>query len=217
MIRMLFLALIAAVPVLAMAQHFPGRVMTVEEIKPENCEIFTATGDLNKDGRADVVIIATPKNKQHMKTRDDGYTYNFNQPVLAIYFATRAGGYELWKKYDKMLPHPEDEYYFINTSVTITERGTLQFDIEGFSSAGSYGSSNNTYLFRYQDNDFYLIGSEYSEFSRNTGESVKTSNNYLTNKCLTTKSNEFDKNVKTTSKWSKLPAKPLRRMGFELE
>jgi len=39
-----------------------------------------------------------------------------------------------------------------------------------WSSCGTFFSSNMTYKFRYQHNNFELIGADYYQFSRSTGE-----------------------------------------------
>ena len=60
--RLIFL-LLSILPLYAFAQDFVTRGMSVEEIIPADCDIQTATGDLNKDGLADVVVMATSRNK----------------------------------------------------------------------------------------------------------------------------------------------------------
>lgn len=212
------LILFVVLPFYAFSQEFVTRGMTVEEIVPKDCDVVTTIGDLNKDGLADVVVLATSRNKDNMKVRDDGYTYNFNQPVLAIYFATPSRGYEFWKKYEEMIPYSDDESLSVEVNISVTERGVLKIDTGSFASAGSWSNVNSTYMFRYQQGDFYLIGSEQSEMARNTGIETKVSNNYLTHKRLTTRYSVMtDVHIKPTQKWTTLPREPLKVMGFSLE
>ena len=56
----------------------------VDDIVPEGWTHSEAVGDVDKDGLNDLVIAATPNFKENMKTRYDGYVYNFNKPILAI-------------------------------------------------------------------------------------------------------------------------------------
>ena len=50
--------------------------------------------------------------------------------------------------------------------------------------------------------------------SRNTGEMETTSDNYLTWRRQVVKENVFeDSNVPKTEKWTKLPKKPLEKLG----
>ncbi|MBQ3926745.1 MAG: hypothetical protein II706_07130, partial [Bacteroidaceae bacterium] len=68
------------------AQSLKKQGTSVEQIVSEGWEHKEATGDLNKDGIKDLVVLAKPNFKEKMKTRDDGYEYNFNPYILAIYF-----------------------------------------------------------------------------------------------------------------------------------
>ena len=68
------------------AQTLKQQGNAVEQIVPEGWEHEEEEGDLNKDGIKDLVVLAKPNFKENMKTRDDGYEYNFNPYILAIYF-----------------------------------------------------------------------------------------------------------------------------------
>ena len=171
------------------------------------------TGDLNKDGIDDLVVIATPANEANMKVREDGYVYNFNQPVLAIYWGDGNGGYRLWKGYDDVIPPRQDEAMSVYCGAKITNRHTLVFSVEYFATMGGWDTPNYTYVFRYQDGDFCLIGEEETHTSRLSGELETDSYNYLTNKNLRTTGNVFDEKAKSTQRWSKIPKSPLKRLG----
>ena len=170
-----------------------------------------ATGDLDKDGKADLVIIATPDFKEHIVTEGER-SINYNQPILAIFRGTGTGGFTPWKQYDNVIPARPDEYVFIDYEVTVNERGVIRIMLNTWLSAGSYGTNNHTYVFRYQDNDFYLIGEDDVNMMRNTGELETDSYNYLTNRHQHVVDNAMKK-VKPREKWTKIPAKPLRRLG----
>ena len=148
---------------------------------PNNCDtVCIQQGDLNKDGIQDLVICATPRNPGNMMVRDDGYEYNFNEPVLAIYFGKGDETYSLFKEYPNTIPGAEDEFSFVTVDSYITEEGVLRFGVEFFSSAGGSETDQNDYFFYFQDDDFYLIGTEKDGFSRYSGEGKKVSCNYLT-------------------------------------
>ncbi len=186
--------------------------LSVEDIVPAGWLHQEASGDLNKDGIADLVIIATPDDAENLKTRDDGYVYNFNQPVLAIYFGNAQGQFQQWKQYDNVIPADDSEFCHHDIVLTITDRNTLRIATELWCSAGSYGASTDTYTFRYQNGDFYLIGMDHEEIQRNTGECVTTSENYLTWKRQVLTSN-FTNTKPPKEKWSKLSKKPLEHLG----
>ena len=185
----------------------------VDDLVPKGWVYTEATGDLNKDGIADLVVVATPDFKENTKTRDDGFVYNFNQPLLAVYFGTAEGKLQLWRQYDQVVPARPDEYVSIDASLTITEKGVLRIALETFASMGGWGSENCNFSYRYQDGDFYLIGKESRNMSRNTGEMETTSENYLTWRRQVVKENVFDDDKPKTEKWTKLPKKPLEKLG----
>ena len=187
---------------------------TIQDVFPNNCDtVCFEQGDLNNDGILDMVICSTPRNPENMMTRDDGYEYNFNEPVLAIYFGKGNDTYSLFKEYPSTIPGAEDEFAFVTVESEINEEGVLKFDVEIFYSAGSSETGQNSYLYRFQDDDFYLIGYETGSFSRYSGEAEDVSCNYLTKKQKTTTSNVFDDNVKPTVTWTDLPDEPLKRLG----
>lgn len=210
-----FLIAMTLIPLQSGAQELKESGADAKQIVPTGWGLVEATGDLNGDGVNDLALIATPNNKEKMTTRDDGYIYNFNQPVLAIYWGLKGGGFKLFKQYSKVVPAREDEFVSITPSLSITKKGALVIDLEYFVTAGSYTQPTSSHTFRYQNGDFFLIGKEATELERTTGKTVVTSDNYLTGKRCVTTGNISRK--KTKAKWSKLPKRPLVPMGETLE
>ena len=175
-----------------------------EDLMPDKwLNITEATGDLNKDGIEDFVIVTAPSEDE--------------RPVLAIYWGDVNGFYTLHEAYDSIMPHSEEEFSMVDLSVSITKRGVLRIDSQLSYSAGATGNERQTHMFRYQDGDFYLIGFEIAGYSRYTGESEEKSYNYLTHKCKTTYGNVFQDGFKDKIVWSDLEREPLKRLGsFEM-
>ena len=193
--RLLFL-LMSVLPLMASAQSLAKYGRSVDEIVPQGMKCQKAEGDLNKDGRSDLVVCTGS--------------------MLAIYFATTDGGYKLWKQYDEVLPIDEDgDDQTIEISMEVTERGTLKIDVNNSFASGSSYMCNNSYIYRYQKGNFYLIGEDRQETSRITGVEQTQSFNYLTHKCQTIEENVFDEDVKTKEKWTSIPKKPLKKLGSE--
>lgn len=197
----------------AQAVELKRQGTSVEDIVPTGWLHKESQGDLNKDGIADLVVIAIPDYEENLKRRDDGYVYNFNQPILAIYFGNAQGLFSQWRQYDNVIPADDNEYCSHDIALTVTERGTLRIAVGVWCSAGSYGTSTDTYTYRYQNGDFYLIGKDSEEMQRNTGENIVTSENYLTWKRQVVKSNVFDETIPTTEKWTKLRKQSLEKLG----
>lgn len=185
------------------------------DLVPEGWSITEASGDLNKDGISDMVILALPNFKENIKVRDDGYEYNFNQPILAIYFGSSNGTYTMWRQYANVVPGAESEADMYDYGLSITDRGVLRISISHMMSMGGWGSSSSAYLYRYQNGDFYLIGHDANNLARNTGEFEEVSINYLTCKRQRITYNEFDKKVKRREKWTNIAKQPLMRLGDE--
>lgn len=192
-------------------------VATESDVFPANCDTMSiAWGDLNKDGINDVVVVATPRISENMMIRDDGYEYNFNSPVMGIYFGTKDGKLSLYKEYENTIPGAEDEFCFIELKSDISDTGVLSFNIESFYSAGSTNTDYNIFRYRYQDDDFYLIGADTGALSRYSGESEEVSFNYLTHKKQTIVSNVFDESVEPKETWEAIPEEPLEKLGARL-
>lgn len=204
----------ALMPLQALAQGLKASGKSAADVVPNGWESTFKTGDMNGDGLPDLVIIATPCNKEKMKTRDDGYVYNFNQPVLAIYWGDKNGNYKLFKQYDNVIPAREDEFMAITPSLDITKSGSLQIDLEYFATAGSYTQPTTTHVFRYQNGDFMLIGKDVVELERTTGKTVTTSENYLTRKRTVVIERPKRKAI---TKRSRLPKSALKPLGFNLD
>ena len=197
----------------AQAVELKPQGISVEDIVPSGWLHQEAQGDLNKDGLPDLVIVATPDAAENTVTRSDGYVYNFNQPILAIYFGTAQGQFNQWKAYDNVIPADESENCQHDVSLEVTDRGVIRISMQLFCSAGSYGVSNDAYAYRYQNGDFFLIGMDREEMMRTTGTSTIVSENYLTWKRQTKVSNAFDESVPTTEKWTKITRKRLEKLG----
>ena len=172
------------------------------------------TGDLNKDGIADLVIIAMPCDEENMKIRDDGYVYNFNQPVLAIYWGQKNGNYKLYKQYDNVIPARPSEFMSIESSLEIAKNGSFRIMLDYFASAGSWTQPRTTHVFSYRNGDFFLIGKDVAELERNTGKTVVTSENYLTRKRIVTTERP---NRKPVVERINLPKANLKPLGFNLD
>jgi hypothetical protein len=192
------------------AENFPQKAKTIDDFIPKGWKRISSTnGDLNKDKLEDAVIVIEKEDKKNIKKNDSlGSDYlNLNPRILLVLFKQKDGTYTLVSKNDKgFIPSPnsEDEPTLEDTFDSISiKNNTFRINFNYFYSAGSWGTSQTNYIFRYQNNKFELIGFSESSFIRNSGEEEELSINFSTNKVKTTTGgNVFEGNVNNPkSKW----------------
>lgn len=185
---------------------------TIEEVVPNGWDIQSATGDLNKDGIEDFVLIVRPNDPAHIKTRDDGFEYNFNPLFLAVYFGSPSGVYKRFKVWHDTVSGREDEYTDITNELSITPKGAIDISVSSWSSMGTAATGGSTYRYRFQSGDFYLIGEESTWGNRLAAEWERTSINYLSGQKEVTSGDLITRrNLKT--KQVKIKKEPLRLLG----
>ncbi|AAL94917.1 hypothetical protein [Fusobacterium nucleatum] len=181
-------------------ENFPQKAKTVNDFIPKGWrEILTTNGDLNKDKLEDTVIVIEKEDKKNIKKNDVlGPDYlNLNPRILLVLFKQKDGTYILASKNDKGFIQSENDEE--NPALMDTLNGIniknniLRINFSYFLSAGSWWTSTNVYIFRFQNNVFELIGYESNAYMRNTGEEERTSINFSTNKAkITTGGNIFE-------------------------
>lgn len=192
------------------AENFPQKAKTIDDFIPRGWKRISSTnGDLNKDKLEDAIIVIEKEDKKNIKKNDSlGPDYlNLNPRILLVLFKQKDGTYTLVSKNDKgFIPSPnsEDEPTLEDTFDSISiKNNTFRINFNYFYSAGSWGTSQTNYIFRYQNNKFELIGFSEFSFMRNSGEEEELSINFSTNKVKTTTGgNVFEGNVNNPkSKW----------------
>ena len=181
----------------AQAQGLKQQGTSVGNVVPEDWSHNEVTGDLNKDGIADLVLMAGPQG---------------SQPVLAVYFGAADGMMRQWRQYDHVLPADEDENCTHEVSLEITDRGVLVITINLSCSMGGWGTYIDRYFYRFQNGDFFLIGKENEDIQRNTGVATTVSENYLTWRRQVKTETVFEETPPKEG-WSRLKRKPLEKLG----
>ena len=181
-------------------ENFPQKAKTVNDFIPKGWkEILTTNGDLNRDKLEDTVIVIEKEDKKNIK-KNDGFgpeELNLNPRILLVLFKQKDGTYVLASKNDKGFIKSEgndDNPSLMDTlDDIIIKNNVLKIVFNYFMSAGSWWTSTNVYIFRFQNNVFELIGYESNAYMRNTGEEEGTSINFSTNKAkITTGGNIFE-------------------------
>ena len=201
----------------AFAESFPQKAKSVNDfipkgwkiLKDENGSNFIAKGDLNKDNLEDVAIVIEKNDKKNIKKNESlgPDELNLNPRILLVLFKEKNGTYTLAAKNDKGFiksEGSEDNPALMDTLSNISiKKNVLKITFNYFMSAGSWNTSSDTYIFRFQNNVFELIGYESDSYMRNSGDEEKISINFSTNKVkFTTGGNMFeDAKDKPKDKW----------------
>ncbi|MDH7913104.1 hypothetical protein [Winogradskyella sp. SYSU M77433] len=203
----------------------PNKGKTLEKIIPHNWKLLdSTTGDLNKDGISDLVFAIQKTTKENIKLNEGlgTDTIDLNPRILAIYFGTESGAFR-----KKLV---SEDFIILRDSPTMDEplegfsinkKGILDINFRFWYSAGSWSMSNHKYRFRFQNNDFALIGYESNEAHRASGETTDYSIDFLTKKMKITKGN-FSNNNTESVEWKEFDLEKLLtvksiKKPFELE
>jgi hypothetical protein len=173
--------------------------------------ISSATGDLNQDGLDDAVLVVEEENADKLFQNElfGAPVLNLNPRRLIVLFNTQSG-YREFLTHDKLLPseHNLDSPCLADPLLSeggiAIEQGRILIRLGTWLSCGGYGVSSEKFTFRFEDERFRLIGYDYSQFSRSSGEASEYSVNYLTGrKKATTGGNVFEDTDPSVS-WSQV-------------
>ena len=203
-----------------LAENFPKKASKVEDFIPKGWKkLIVEKGDLNKDKIDDVVLVIEkndPKNFKKIEESSRSNPVNFNPRIILVLFKDKDSKYTLVAKNDKNfivspgyaseegLETLDSPDYNDNLSKAVTiENNTLHiFTLADYI---KYATST-TYIFRYQNNRFELIGLDAQNISGDT-EYVDTTNysiNFSTKKLIIhNMSEKLESNVKKEEKTEK--------------
>lgn len=186
-----------------------NHVKEIKDFIPENWKVVRqVNGDLNKDNIEDIALVIqnTDKNNIIINKEMGVDTLDKNPRALVILFKDPStNGYNLIAKNDSFILSHEDPEMSDPFSNIIIEKGVLKIYFQLFYNAGSWETTSNTYVFRYQNNEFELMGAENTVFDRSSHESTKYSINFSTKKYSVSVSNIDDEKVKTGWKKFEMP------------
>lgn len=178
---------------------------------PEGWKIVNnEKGDLNKDGISDVALVIQ-KTDASMIKKMSGEIRDTNPRNLIVLFGTENKGcYELVVRNSTFILANDNEGMtepFENMGI---ENGTLRLYFSEFHSVGNWMSGQYTYIWRFQDGDFKLIGASADRYHRADGDATDVSVNFSTKKYSVTTYNMFDESVEEEVVWKTLDLKKLK-------
>ena len=203
-----------------LAENFPQKASKVEDFIPKGWKkLIVEKGDLNKDKIDDVVLVIEkndPKNFKKIEDSPRSNPVNFNPRIILVLFKDKNSKYTLVAKNDKNfivsagyaseegLESLDSPDYNDNLSKAVTiKNNTLH--IFTLADYVKYATST-TYIFRYQNNRFELIGLDAQSILGDT-EYVNTRNysiNFSTKKLIIhNMSEKLESNVKKEEKIEK--------------
>lgn len=195
------LAALASAPASAQDPPLPPSVhpeisihaATVQEFVPRGWRLEArADGDLDGDGKADTALVmreANPANVIADATCEKAFDTN---PRIVAALLARPDGYRLAGKSRDLIPRRDNPCQvdpFSDPGQIAIERGTLRLSLERMMSAGGWDAGMTTFRFRWREGALRLIGFDYSNVQRNTGEMSLLSVNYLTGRAKITTGN----------------------------
>ncbi len=157
---------------------------------PTGWHFFDSTaGDLNKDKLADLVLVVE-RDAAEEENADSEYSPTVEGPprVLLVLFQQKKGGYRRSVRADRLVMRNGEGGSLVDPWISLeVDRGSLV--------VGSYGGGwwrwRLDYRFRFQNDDWFLIGATNLSYHSGTGEMESYDYNLLTGDVEITKGNMF--------------------------
>lgn len=187
---------------------------SIEDFVPYGWALWAVSyGDLNKDNLQDAVVVVQNQDIVFVQTKgtgDNAIEYDANPRVLMVLLKNKGAGYTLADFNNTfIMRNSNPARYDPFQAVTINKNGILAIDYHFCYVAGDRKHTNATYKFRYQNNNFELIGTEIMDADAKTGESTDYSFNFMTRKMCITKRNLI-KRTKPVEEWQNFELEALK-------
>ena len=192
----------------------PDTVQGIEQLQSKSWLLLDSTrGDLNKDNIPDLVAVLQGTDTSNFEITSDLIldTLNLNPRVLLVYFGTADGNYVQQVRADQMIPLKDSPTLDEPLEGLEIKRGVLQVKLRLWYSMGSWTTSSYAYKFRYQNEQFELIGYDGTTAHRASGEVTEHSINFSTRKMSISTSN-FSETAPAKVEWKSFKLSQLRSL-----
>ena len=172
-----------------------------------------ASGDLNRDGNADLILVLRQNNPANVIENFEGFgekPFDTNPRILAVAFRDGLSGrFGLQLENHTLIPRrtepAADDPFDKDVGIAVVRDG-FQVRLNWFMSAGGWETFNTTYTFRHRSGRFELIGYDRNTTHRGSGDTTSLSINYLTRKVKKTTGHISRDAGKV--RWQTLPQRP---------
>ena len=210
----------------AVTASLPRSAPALSGLAPRGWRIEQAVrGDLNHDGRIDVVAILKGDDPAcRVRPPSGTESIDTNPRIVVIAFGT-AHGYALELVNAAVIPRRDDPY--MDDPIEECGRGcglalhgdVVRLGVRNFRSAGGWTTNINTLSFRWDGRRFALIGFDRETIQRNSGETETLSANFITGRMSIAKGS-IENDRPGRPYWSRIPPRPpesLETIGDALE
>ena len=177
----------------------------------------TVQGDLNHDGRPDVVVILKGDDPACRVTPPgQSEAVDTNPRIVMVAFGT-SGGFALQLANSAVIPRLDDPYMDdpieeCGTGCGLTVHGdVIRLGVRNWRSAGGWSTNINTLSFRWNGRQFALIGFDRETLQRNSGETETLSANFTTGRMSIAKGS-IESDRPGRPRWSRLPRRPFQTL-----
>lgn len=190
---------------------------TVESFIPKGwTTLDRATGDLNGDKQDDVAIVLKAEKPEFKQKNTEGLgvdTFDTNPRMLLVLFKdAQSNRYRLVEQSNSFIATADSPTMLDPFESMAIRNGALEVNFMLLFSAGGWSASKTCYKFRYQQDQFVLIGADKNEIQRNTGEETNFSINFLTGRMKVSNLVPMEE-FKSAESWSKFSRGKLRSLN----
>ena len=153
----------------------------------------SASGDIDRDGRSDLAMVLRMNDPANVIPGGTegfcGDTLDTNPRIVAVALAEAAGGYRLGTSDNELMPRRDNPCaldWFGAPEQKHRARGDPHRS-RALHERGRLGHGATSFTFRWEDAGLRLIGYDFSNVRRNTGDVTGISINYLTGRAKLTR------------------------------